>query len=519
MLVADDQTTVREGLVTLLGLTPGIQVVGAAADGAQAIALTAELHPDVVLMDLGMPTIDGVTATARIRAEHPATQVVVLTTFADDTNILAALHAGALGYLTKDAGRAQITRALHTAAAGQAVLDPAVHARLLAAASANTPPPPGAAAALPDGLTVREAEVLALIAAGLTNTQIAGRLFVTEATVKTHINHLFSKTGTHDRAQAVSYAYHHHLTNPPPPSPGTSPMTAGHPYRPSLLPPAAPDDPREVRADSAQNRANGSEIPPPRRSRTRTHPAGRLKIIPVCGRRHGQESQAKFADRQAVLAQSITRAEAAQLLRISDQAVSDRLTAGDLVGLKDGRVRRLPAWQFDADTANGWLPGISQLRTHFPGGPVTLTTWATTPNVDLRDQTPAARLAARRRRPGPPRRPGHRTDRAVAAPTAPTRPCPPGPDHHPGMACPTTRHPRQRPRTYHPTAHVRTAPTATPTAPRGLARNGRGGRVSTGAGGMASASRSPGRGQCPSPWSTYIVSGRRRARRGLGAAR
>jgi len=141
VLVADDQTTVREGLVTLLGLSPGIQVVGAAADGAQAITLTAELHPDVVLMDLGMPVVDGVTATARIRIEHPDTQVVVLTTFADDTNILAALRAGALGYLTKDAGRAQIARALHTAAAGQAVLDTAVHARLLAAATQGGVPP------------------------------------------------------------------------------------------------------------------------------------------------------------------------------------------------------------------------------------------------------------------------------------------------------------------------------------------------------------------------------------------
>jgi len=215
VLVADDQATVREGLITLLGLSPGIQVVGAAADGAQAITLTAELHPDVVLMDLGMPIVDGVTATARIRTQHPDTQVVVLTTFADDTNILAALQAGALGYLTKDAGRAQIARALHTAAAGQAVLDPAVHARLLAAAAQGSMPSSGGGP-LPDGLTTREAEVLALIAAGLTNTQIAGRLYITEATVKTHINHLFSKTGTHDRAQAVSYAYHHHLTNPPP---------------------------------------------------------------------------------------------------------------------------------------------------------------------------------------------------------------------------------------------------------------------------------------------------------------
>ena len=110
-------------------------------------------------------------------------------------------------------------------------------------------------------------------------------------------------------------------------------------------------------------------------------------------RAHLANLTAKFADRQAVLAQSITRAEAAQLLRISDQAVSDRLAAGDLVGLKDGRVWKLPAWQFDADTENGWLPGILDLRQHFPAGPVTLTAWVTAPNVDLDGHTPAARLA------------------------------------------------------------------------------------------------------------------------------
>jgi DNA-binding NarL/FixJ family response regulator len=214
VVVADDQTTVREGLVILLGLLPDIEVVGAAANGEQAIELVARHAPHVILMDLEMPGVDGVTATARIHDEHPGTKVVVLTTFADDTSILAALHAGALGYLTKDAGRAQIVRALRTAAAGQAVLDPIVHARLLAAAShpPSQPPPP---AALPDGLTAREAEVLALIAAGLTNAQIAARLYVTEATVKTHINHLFTKAGLHDRAQAVGYAYRHHLTKPP----------------------------------------------------------------------------------------------------------------------------------------------------------------------------------------------------------------------------------------------------------------------------------------------------------------
>jgi DNA-binding NarL/FixJ family response regulator len=212
VVVADDQTIVREGLVTLLGLLPDIEVVGAAADGEQAIALVAQHAPHVILMDLDMPGLGGVAATARIHDEHPATQVVVLTTFADDTSILAALRAGALGYLTKDAGRAQIARALHTAAAGQAVLDRTVHARLLAAA-ANPPPQPPAA--LPDGLTTREAEVLTLIAEGLTNAQIATRLYITEATVKTHINHLFTKANLHDRAQAVGYAHRHHLTKPP----------------------------------------------------------------------------------------------------------------------------------------------------------------------------------------------------------------------------------------------------------------------------------------------------------------
>lgn len=213
VVVADDQTIVREGLVILLGMLPDVEVVGTAADGAQAIEAVARHAPDVVLMDLGMPHVDGVTATARIRDQYPGTRVVVLTTFADDVSILAALRAGALGYLTKDAGRAQIAQALRTAAAGQAVLDPGVHARLVAAAADPSPPAP---AALPDGLTAREADVLALIADGLNNAQIARRLYITEATVKTHINHLFAKAGVHDRAQAVAYAHRHHITTPPP---------------------------------------------------------------------------------------------------------------------------------------------------------------------------------------------------------------------------------------------------------------------------------------------------------------
>jgi DNA-binding NarL/FixJ family response regulator len=215
VVVADDQAIVREGLVTLLGLLPDIDVVAAAADGEQAVALTAEHDPDVVLMDLGMPRVDGVAATIRIRRDHPRTHVVVLTTFADDDLVVSALQAGAIGFLTKDAGRTEIARALHTAAAGQAVLDPEVYTHLVARAARSTSAPSSSSeAALPDGLTLREAEVLSLIAAGLSNGQIARRLYVSEATVKTHVNHIFTKAGVHDRAQAVAYAHRHHLDHP-----------------------------------------------------------------------------------------------------------------------------------------------------------------------------------------------------------------------------------------------------------------------------------------------------------------
>jgi len=213
VIVADDQTVVREGLVTLLGLVPGIEVAGAAADGAEACALVAEQRPDVALLDLRMPGVDGVEATRRIRAHHPRTQVVVLTTFTDDASILEALAAGARGYLTKDAGRAQIALALRAAAAGQATLDPAVQARLLARASgaAALAEPTGSEA--PDGLTAREVEVAALIGRGLSNGEIALALHITEATVKSHVNHLFAKAGLRDRAQAVRYAYAHGLVS------------------------------------------------------------------------------------------------------------------------------------------------------------------------------------------------------------------------------------------------------------------------------------------------------------------
>jgi len=210
VVVADDQTVVREGLVTLLSTMPNIDVVGAAADGEQALALVAQTAPDVVLMDLHMPGLDGIEATRRIRAAHPDTQIVVLTTYADDDSILDALRAGALGYLTKDAGRDHIRRALEAAAAGQAVLDPAVQARLVQVAH----PPKAGTALIPDGLTDREVDVLRLIATGMSNGEIAAQLFLSEATVKTHINHIFSKTGSRDRAQAITYAHHHGIDNP-----------------------------------------------------------------------------------------------------------------------------------------------------------------------------------------------------------------------------------------------------------------------------------------------------------------
>jgi DNA-binding NarL/FixJ family response regulator len=224
VIVADDQSAVREGLVLLLGTLPGIVVAGQAADGNAAVELVAATNPQVVLMDLNMPGTDGVSATRRISAGHPGTRVVVLTTYADDESIIGALQAGALGYLTKDATRAEIGRAVLAAAAGQAVLDPGVQQRLLSAAarSAGVPGSPGAAQASGspgDGdLTPREAEVLRLIAAGASNREIARALFVSEATVKTHVNRIFAKTGSRDRAAAMRYAYAHGYAEPAPPS-------------------------------------------------------------------------------------------------------------------------------------------------------------------------------------------------------------------------------------------------------------------------------------------------------------
>ena len=213
VLIADDQRVVREGLTMVLGLMPGVEIVGTAHDGEQAIALAEQLQPDVVLMDLRMPRCDGVEATRRLTAAAVPTKVVVLTTYADDHSVIQALRAGACGFLTKDATSGQIADALQAAVRGEAAIDPAVQHHLVRAIARTAPlewTPPDQSR-LPDGLTPREATVLALIAEGLSNAEIAERLTVTETTVKSHINHLYSKTGARDRAQAVAYAFRHGL--------------------------------------------------------------------------------------------------------------------------------------------------------------------------------------------------------------------------------------------------------------------------------------------------------------------
>jgi DNA-binding NarL/FixJ family response regulator len=219
VLLADDQRVVRDGLVLLLGLLPQIEVVGTAGDGEEAVDRAAALQPDVVLMDLRMPRCDGVEATRRLREREPGIKVIVLTTYADDRSVIEALRAGARGYLTKDAGADEIRRALQQVVAGQAVIDPAVQHHLVDAIAHPSPAGEDSGAAqdgtgpavpgrpLPNGLTPREAEVLQLIAAGLSNAEIASELVVSEATVKSHINHLLAKIGARDRAQAVSFAY------------------------------------------------------------------------------------------------------------------------------------------------------------------------------------------------------------------------------------------------------------------------------------------------------------------------
>jgi DNA-binding NarL/FixJ family response regulator len=218
VLIADDQRVVREGLAMLVGFFDGVEVVGTAGDGTEAMDLAIERRPDVVLMDLRMPLLDGAAATRALLQSVPSARVLVLTTYADDDSIFPALEAGACGYLTKDASADQIEAAIRSVHAGRTYLDPVVQQRLVAAISGDAESAPGASEAraastlqepitLPDGLTTREAQVLALIADGLSNAEIADRLVLSHATVKSHINRIFSKTNVRDRAQAVGYAY------------------------------------------------------------------------------------------------------------------------------------------------------------------------------------------------------------------------------------------------------------------------------------------------------------------------
>jgi DNA-binding NarL/FixJ family response regulator len=233
VLVVDDQAIVRDGLVTVLSLVDDLEVVGQAADGAEALTAVAELRPDVVLMDLRMPVLDGPGATAALTRDHPSVAVLVLTTFADDTSIMSALRAGARGYLTKDAGRVEIATAIRAVASGQTTFDATVGARLVARLSGAVPPSgdagaAGPGAAVPDAagtspagpraagapaatvrerfpdLTPREADVLERIADGRTNPEIAAELFLTVPTVKSYVNQVFAKTGVRSRAEAVA---------------------------------------------------------------------------------------------------------------------------------------------------------------------------------------------------------------------------------------------------------------------------------------------------------------------------
>lgn len=225
ILVADDQAIVRDGLVTLLSLVEGFEIVGEAADGSAAVGLADTVRPDVVLMDLRMPGLSGAEATALIVRSHPEIAVLVLTTFADDESIVGALRAGARGYLTKDAGRVELSSAIRAVAAGQTTFDASVGARLVekltrgsdwptpvatpvaALAPAATPrASPDALRTRHPALTAREAEVFALIAEGASNPEIAARLFVSVATVKAHVNTIFAKLGVSTRAQAIALA-------------------------------------------------------------------------------------------------------------------------------------------------------------------------------------------------------------------------------------------------------------------------------------------------------------------------
>ena len=216
VLVADDQPLVREGLRKIFEADAGIDVVGAVADGRAAIDHAARSHPDVVVMDIRMPVLDGIAATREVRLQVDPPRVLVLTTFELDEYVFGALQAGASGFLLKDAAPEQLIAAVHTVARGEGLLDPAV-TRAVIERFARTPPPDPAASSRVASLSAREHEVLLLLVAGLSNREIGERLFVTEATVKTHVMAVLRKLGVRDRIQAVIFGYEVGLAQPPGP--------------------------------------------------------------------------------------------------------------------------------------------------------------------------------------------------------------------------------------------------------------------------------------------------------------
>ncbi|EFG65041.1 response regulator [Streptomyces sp. SPB074] len=219
VLIADDQVMVREGFSVLLGAMPGIEVVGEAVDGREAVELTARLAPDVVLMDIRMPRLDGIGATREIVASPAGTKVLVLTTFDLDEYVYQALRAGASGFLLKDASARQLAEAVEVVARGEALLAPSVTRRLITEFARvpetvlRGPAPPRTGGAYGE-LTERETEVLVHVACGLSNQEIAAKLYVAESTVKTHVSRILVKLGLRDRTQAAVFAYENRLVEP-----------------------------------------------------------------------------------------------------------------------------------------------------------------------------------------------------------------------------------------------------------------------------------------------------------------
>ncbi|XVV15821.1 response regulator [Actinoplanes sp. CA-131856] len=198
VLIVDDQALFREALAVLLGVVDDLEVAGEAGNGDEALAQVARVRPDVVLMDLRMPVLDGIEATRRIRSAHPATQVIALTTFDDDADVFAALRAGAVGYLLKDVSSERLVEAVRAAHRGESVLQPSVAAKVVARFARTPAPPP-----LADPLSDRETEVLRLLADGRSNREIAAALFLAEGTVKNHVTNVLGKIGARDRTQAA----------------------------------------------------------------------------------------------------------------------------------------------------------------------------------------------------------------------------------------------------------------------------------------------------------------------------